>query len=340
MSASPKGDGRAADYFAGRALVLVRRRLAQALPVIVLILVGNFLLLKLAPGDAVDAYIATIGGGDAGVIARLRAEYGLDQPAIVQLGLYLWKAIRLDLGQAVLYGQPVLTLILERLPNTLLLMASSVSLAFGLGVLLGVAAARRVGRPEDTAIITLGLIVYATPGFWLGLMLIVIFSVKLAWLPLAGIETLASTLTGWERVLDIARHLVLPTVSLALIYIAIYMRLMRAGMLEVYGLDFVRTAKAKGLTDDRIAWRHVLPNAILPMVTMLGLQFGTLLGGSVVIESVFSIPGIGRLAFESVVNRDLNTLLGIVFMSALLVITVNLIVDLLYAQLDPRIESA
>ncbi|MBM3531585.1 MAG: ABC transporter permease [Alphaproteobacteria bacterium] len=340
MSASPDRGGRAADFFAGRAFVLIRRRLAQALPVVLLILVGNFVLLKLAPGDAVDAYIATVGGGDIGVVSRLRAEYGLDQPAIVQLGLYLWKAIRLDLGQAVLYGQPVLTLILERLPNTLLLMLSAVSLAFGLGVALGVAAARRAGRPEDTAIVTLGLIVYATPGFWLGLMLIVIFSVKLAWLPLSGIETIASTLTGWERVLDIARHLVLPTLSLALVYVAIYMRLMRAGMLEVYGLDFIRTAKAKGLTDDRIAYRHVLPNAILPMVTMLGLQFGTLLGGSVVIESVFSIPGIGRLAFESVVSRDLNTLLGIVFMSALLVITVNLIVDLLYAQLDPRIESA
>lgn len=340
MSASPDRGRRAADFFAGRALVLVRRRLAQALPVILLILIGNFLLLQLAPGDAIDAYIGAAGGGDAGMVARLRAEYGLDQPVFVQLGLYLWKAVRLDLGQSVLYGQPVLTLILERLPNTLLLMASSVSLAFGLGIALGVAAARRAGRIEDTAIVLMGLVVYATPGFWLGLMLIVVFSVKLAWLPLAGIETLASTLTGWERILDIARHLVLPTVSLALIYVAIYMRLMRAGMLEVYGLDFVRTARAKGLTGDRIAYRHVLPNAILPMVTMLGLQFGTLLGGSVVIESVFSIPGIGRLAFESVINRDLNTLLGIIFMSALLVIAVNLLVDLLYAQLDPRIESA
>ena len=284
MSASPDPDTRAADFFAGRALVLIRRRLGQALPVVLLILVGNFLLLKLAPGDAVDAYIAQIGGGDAGVVARLRSEYGLDQPAIVQLGIYLWKALRLDLGQAVLYGQPVLTLILERLPNTLMLMASSVSLAFSLGVLLGVAAARRAGRISDSAIVTLGLVVYATPGFWLGLMLIVIFSVKLAWLPLSGIETLASTLTGWERVLDIARHLVLPTVSLALIYVAIYMRLMRAGMLEVYGLDFVRTARAKGLTDDRIAWRHVLPNAILPMVTLPGLHFGPLPGGSVMVQ--------------------------------------------------------
>jgi len=337
MSPSPKAASAAP---ASRALVLVRRRLAQAIPVVLLILIGNFLLLKLAPGDAIDAYIASVGGADPGTLARLRAEYGLDQTVPVQLALYLWKAIRLDLGQAALYGQPVLTVILERLPNTLLLMASAVSLAFGFGVALGIAAARRAGRLADTLIVTLGLVIYATPGFWLGLMLIVVFAVKLAWLPLAGIETLASTLTGWERVLDIARHLVLPTLSLALVYVAVYMRLMRSGMLEVSGLDFVRTARAKGLTGDRIAYRHVLPNALLPMVTMLGLQFGTLLGGSVVIESVFSIPGIGRLAFEAVSSRDLNTLLGIVFLSALLVIAVNLTVDLLYAWLDPRIDRA
>ena len=150
-----------------------------------------------------------------------------------------------------------------------------------------------------------------------------------------------------ERLLVMARKLyrfmtllMIPALVLGLGTMAFLTRLMRSSLLEIVHLDYVRTAKAKGLSDDRIAWRHVLPNAILPMVTMLGLQFGTLLGGSVVIESVFSLPGIGRLAFESVVNRDLNTLLGIVFMSALLVITVNLIVDLLYAQLDPRIESA
>jgi peptide/nickel transport system permease protein len=339
MSASRESAGRVASLSRSRTLVIVRRRLAQAVPVVLLVIVGNFLLLKLAPGDAIDAYIASVGGADATVISRLRSEYGLDRPALVQLGIYLWKAVRLDLGHAALYGQPVLTVILDRLPNTLLLMATSIGLAFGGGVALGVAASRRAGRAADSVIVTLGLVAYATPGFWLGLMLIVAFSVKLAWLPLGGIETMASTLTGWSRALDIGRHLVLPTASLALIYVAIYMRLMRAGMLEVHGLDFVRTARAKGLTEHRIAYRHALPNALLPMVTMLGLQFGTLLGGSVVIESVFSIPGIGRLAFESVVNRDLNTLLGIVFMSAILVIAVNLLVDLLYAWLDPRIEN-
>ena len=145
--------------------------------------------------------------------------------------------------------------------------------------------------------------------------------------------------TGLEAALDIARHLVLPTLTLGLIFLAIYLRIMRASMLEVLSLDFVRTARAKGLTETRVVARHVLRNAMLPMVTLIGLQAGTMLGGSVVVESVFALPGLGRLAYESVVQRDLNTLLGIVFVSALLVIAVNFVVDLLYARLDPRILS-
>ena len=182
---------------------------------------------------------------------------------------------------------------------------------------------------------TLGLVFYAIPSFWLGLMLIVLFSVKLGWLPPGGFESIGAGLTGLDRVLDIATHLVLPVLSLALIFLAIYLRLMRASMLEVMNLDFVRTARAKGLSEGHVLWRHVLRNALLPMVTFVGLQFSTMLGGSVVIESVFSLPGLGRLAFESVVQRDLNTLLGIVLVSAVLVIVVNFLVDILYAQARP-----
>jgi peptide/nickel transport system permease protein len=163
--------------------------------------------------------------------------------------------------------------------------------------------------------------------------------VHLGWLPPGGFESVGAGLTGLARVLDIASHLVLPTLSLALIFLAIYLRLMRASMLEVMNLDFVRTARAKGLPEGKVLWRHVLRNALLPMVTFVGLQFSTMLGGSVVVESVFSLPGLGRLAFESVVQRDLNTLLGIVLVSAVLVILVNFLVDLLYARLDPRIGS-
>ena len=231
-------------------------------------------------------------------IAELRARWGLDRPVWEQLALFLWRMLTLDLGHSYIYNQPVGLLILERLPATLLLMSSGICFAFSLGLTLGIAAARRAGSWADTALVAFALIAYAMPGFWLGLMMIVIFSVKLAWLPLGGLGTLGAELTGTARVLDVARHLVMPTIAVSLIYLAIYLRLMRAGMLEIYGLDFVRTARAKGLTEGRIAWRHVARNALLPMVTMLGLQFSALFGGSVVVESVFSLPGIGRLAYE------------------------------------------
>ncbi len=207
-------------------------------------------------------------------------------------------------------------------------------------MLLGVLAARRVNRWPDTLISTLGLVFYATPSFWFGLMAIVLFSVHLGWFPAGGFyDVAAAGLTGAALALDIARHLVLPTLTLGLIFLAIYLRIMRASMLEVLSLDFVRTARSKGLTETRVVARHVLRNAMLPMVTLIGLQAGTMLGGSVVVESVFALPGLGRLAYESVVQRDLNTLLGIVFVSALLVIAINFLVDVLYARLDPRIAA-
>ena len=204
---------------------------------------------------------------------------------------------------------------------------------------LGVIAARRVNRWPDTLISTLGLLFYATPSFWFGLMCIVIFAVHLAWLRPSGFGTIGTDLTGVARVLDTLRYLVLPTLTLGLGFLAIYLRIMRASMLEVLTLDFVRTARAKGLPEYAVVVRHVLRNALLPMVTLLGLQAGTMLGGSVVVESVFALPGLGQLAYDSVVQRDLNMLLGIVFVSALLVIVINFIVDMAYARLDPRIGT-
>ncbi len=318
---------------------LALRRLLQAVPTLLIILVGLFLLLQLAPGDTVDALMAQMGGGSAEDAARLRAQYGLDVGIATQLGRYLVRLATLDLGQSAIYGKPVATVIGERLAVTALFMSCALAFAFSAGLLLGVLAARRVNGWRDTVISTAGLLFYAIPSFWLGLMLIVLFSVKLAWLPPGGFESIGAGLTGLARVLDIASHLVLPTISLALIFLAIYLRLMRASMLEVMGLDFVRTARAKGLPEGRVLRRHVLRNAMLPMVTFVGLQFSTMLGGSVVVESVFSLPGLGRLAYESVVQRDLNTLLGIVLVSSVLVVVVNFVVDLLYARLDPRIGA-
>jgi peptide/nickel transport system permease protein len=314
-------------------------RLSASIPTLFLILVGMFLLLQLAPGDTVDALMGQMGGGDAAMAEELRRFYGLDVPVYAQLLNYLLRIVTLDLGFSAIYGKPVAAVILERLPVTLLLMVAALSFAFFFGMILGVIAARRVNRWPDTLISTLGLIFYATPSFWFGLMAIVLFSVYLQWLPAGGFSDITMGYTGMAAVLDVARHLILPTLTLGLIFLAIYLRIMRASMLEVLSLDFVRTARAKGLSETRVVSRHVLRNAMLPMVTLIGLQAGTMLGGSVVVESVFALPGLGRLAYESVVQRDLNTLLGIVFVSALLVISINFIVDILYARLDPRISA-
>lgn len=320
-------------------LALAGRRLLASLPTLGVILIGMFLLLQLAPGDTVDALMAQMGGGDAAMMQQLRSFYGLDATVPVQLGRYLWRLVHFDLGFSAIYGKPVATVIAERLPTTLLLMASSLSFAFAGGMALGVIAARRVNQWPDTLISTLGLIFYATPSFWFGLMGIVLFAVQLGWLPSGGYEEIGAGHTGFAQAGDIALHLLLPTATLALIYLATYLRIMRASMLEVMTQDFVRTARAKGLGETGVVVHHALRNALLPMVTLLGLQVGAMLGGSVVVESVFALPGLGRLAYESVVQRDLNTLLGIMFVSALLVIVSNFLVDLLYARLDPRIQG-
>lgn len=321
-----------------RALSILRRRLVSAIPVLVLVIVGTFCLLEAAGGDAVDAYVGMT-GGDAGLIAELRQQWGLDQSAGNRLAAYIWSLAHLDLGWSVTFSRPIGAVIAERLPNTLLLMGCAVALSFGLGSALGIVAGARPGSARDRLLSIGSLALYAVPGFWLGLVLTVIFAVQLRWLPLSGIETIASGKTGLARATDIARHLVLPVAALGLIYLALYLRTMRAAMAEVWRLDFVLAAKARGLTRRRIVLGHVARNALLPLVTVLGLQSAAMLGGSVVIETVFSIPGIGRLAQEAVAARDTPLLLGIILVSAVLVIAINLVVDLIYVLLDPRIGS-
>lgn len=321
-----------------KALRYLLRRLVQAIPIIIGIAVFNFLLVHLAPGDAADVLAGEAGGATPEYIAQLKSKFGLDQPLYIQLAMFLWNVVTLDLGFSFRHNMPVADLILARLPATLLLMVCAIALAFAAGTFLGVTAARHVNRVLDRMISVGALLAYATPIFWIGLMMILLFAVKLGWLPSSGMETIGADYTGWARMADVARHLVLPTVALSLFYMALYTRLMRASMLEVYGLDYVIVARAKGVPESEVAYRHVLRNALLPMVTMLGLQVGSLLGGSVLVETVFGWPGLGRLAFESVFQRDYNLLLGILLLSSVMVVIVNILVDLLYARLDPRIE--
>lgn len=321
-----------------KGLRYVARRVALAIPTILTIVVLNFALLHLAPGDAADVLAGEAGAATPEYMARLRQTFGLDQPLYVQLFVYLKRVVTLDLGYSFRHSMSVSELILSRLGPTLLLMVTVLVLSVGFGVMLGAIAARNLNRWTDNLLSLLAILAYATPVFWAGLMFIVLFSIKLGWFPTSGMTQVAAFNEGWARVVDIAHHLVLPAVTLSLFYIALYTRLMRAAVLDQYAMDYVITARAKGLTERQIARRHVLRNAVLPVMTMAGVQIGGLFGGAVVVETVFGWPGLGLLAYESLFARDINLLLGIFFISACLVVLVNLAVDIAYSFLDPRIE--
>jgi len=319
-------------------LTYVLRRIFQAVPVLLAILILNFLLLQLAEGDAADVLAGEAGSATPEYIALLRAKFGLDQPWYIQLLRYVGNIAQLDLGYSFRHDLPVVTLVFDRLGPTLLLMVATLSIAILFGAFLGLLAATGLNGWRDTLISVFALVSYATPLFWIGLMFIVVFSIHLDLLPTSGMETIGAFYEGWDRVRDIAWHMILPVMTLSLFYLAAYTRLMRASILEQNGMDYVVTARAKGLSERKITYKHVLRNALLPVITVAGVQIGGILGGSVIVESVFGWPGLGLLAFEALFARDLNLLLGIFFICACLVVTVNLLVDLLYTFLDPRIE--
>lgn len=314
------------------------RRLLQAVPTVLVIVALNFLLLQLAPGDAADVLAGEAGSATPEFMAQLRQKFGLDQPIGLQLLLYMKQIVSFDLGFSFRHDMPVAQLILSRLGPTLLLMLTVFTLSVLLGALLGSLAARNLNRWQDNMISMLTVLAYATPVFWAGLMLIVVFAIKLGWFPTSGMQQVAAFHEGFARWRDIAHHLVLPALTLTMFYLALYTRLMRASVLEQFSMDYVVTARAKGLTERQIARRHVMRNALMPVVTMAGVQAGAMLGGAVVVETVFAWPGLGLLAYESLFARDLNLLLGIFFVSTCLVVLVNLLVDLGYSLLDPRIE--
>ncbi|HEX2552649.1 MAG TPA: ABC transporter permease [Microvirga sp.] len=320
-------------------LAAVGARLAKTVAVILLIATVNFMLVHAAPGDPALVIAGQSGATDQKFLDTLRAEYGLDRPVAVQLGTYLGKVVRFDLGFSYRQQRPVLDLILERLPATLLLTLTAFSLALLGGTMLGLVAGTRAGRWSDTAVTIVSLVLYATPIFWLGLILVLIFSVRLGWLPAFGYETVGGGMTGFARVLDILRHLVLPAATLGFFYLAVYARLMRASIIEVSHQDYVKTARAKGLTETQVIRRHMLRNALLPVITIAGVQAGTLVGGSIVVETVFAWPGLGRLIFEAVIQRDYPVLLGIFLVLSILVIAFNILTDILYRIVDPRIGA-
>ncbi len=314
------------------------RRIFNAVLLLLAVVILNFLLIHLAPGDPAEVIAGEMGGATQEMLDSIRATYGLDQPVSVQLGVYLRRVLSGDLGQSFFYNAPVAGLILRRLGPTLLLVTTSLILAIVGGTLLGVLAARNPEGIFSSIVTVLALIGYSMPVFWSGLMLVILFASVFPIFPVSDMRDILYKGGAIGAALDVAHHLVLPSFTLAIIYLAQYSRIARASMLEVLGADYIRTARAKGLTETVVVGKHALRNAILPVVTIAGLQFGSLLSGAVLVETVFNWPGLGTLAFESILRRDFPTVLGILLFSALLVIVANLITDFCYQLIDPRIK--
>ena len=317
--------------------LLIRALYAAVLLIAVLVL--NFALMHLAPGDIADTIAQSSGGADPEVMAQIREEYGLDQPFLVQLGRYIGGVLQFDLGYSYFYNRPVTDLILERLPATLLLVLSAQIIALLIGILLGAISAQNPNGLLSHLVTFLALFGYSAPVFWTGILLLIAFSLNVQWFPVAGMRDVTVEGGFWVITLDVLRHLVLPMLTLASIFVALYSRLARATMIETLQSDYVRTAHAKGLSMRRVVYSHALSNAMSPVVTVAGLQFSAVISGAVLVEAVFSWPGLGTLAFQSIIARDTPTILGILFFSALVVIVGNLLTDLVLRLMDPRIRG-
>ncbi|MCP8881936.1 ABC transporter permease [Devosia sp. XJ19-1] len=312
--------------------------LAQSVGLALAVVVLNFLLIQLAPGDPVSVIVGEMGGASEEVIAQMRAAYGLDKSVLEQLLIYVSKVAVGDLGYSYYHNSPVLQLIMQRLPATVLLALSALTLAVVLGTLVGVLSARKPHGLLSSFVTVVSLIGYAAPVFWTGLMLLLLFSAIWPIFPTSGMVQMRAP-KGFMYYVDVAHHLVLPAVTLASIYIASYSRLSRTSMIDVLSQDYIRTARAKGLPEGKVVYKHGLRNGLIPVVTMVGLQFGQLFAGATLVETVFNWPGLGRLAFESILRRDYPTILGILLMTSILVMVANALTDLAYRLVDPRIRS-
>lgn len=315
------------------------KRFLYALVLLLAVITLNFLLIHLSPGDPVETIAGAMGGMSEELQQQLREQYGLDKPFLTQLGIYIAQILHGDLGDSYYFNLPVSQLILERLPATLLLVITSVIVAFLVGTGLGSLAARKPNGLLSQVVTTLSLVGYSAPVFWTGIVLIIVFASVLPIFPVSDMSTPGASREGLGGVLDVLHHLVLPAFTLAFVYVAQYSRLARASMLETLSADYIRTARAKGLSEGVVVYKHALRNAVLPVVTMLGMQFGNVLAGAVLVETVFNWPGLGRLAFDSVLRRDYPTLLGILLFASLLVVIMNQLTDFAYRLIDPRIKA-
>ena len=300
----------------------VVRRLWQSAVTLVGVSVLVFVILRVVPGDPAKMLLPE--GAPQSAIEELNRQLGLQEPLYVQYGLFLQSVFRGDFGQSFQYRAPALRVVLERLAATVQLALAAMAITVAVGVTLGIVAAVRRGTGYDYASTVLAVLGQSLPNFWLGIMLILLFGVALRWLPTSGFES-------W-------RHLILPAVTLAAFPMALVARLTRSSMLEILGRDFIRTGRAKGLAERAVILRHALRNAAVPLLTVLGLQIGTLLGGAVITESVFAWPGMGKLVVDAIFFRDFPVVQTVLILSATIFVAINLLIDLLYTVLDPRIR--
>ncbi|MEZ5738861.1 MAG: ABC transporter permease [Burkholderiaceae bacterium] len=319
-------------------LKLILERRADAALMVFAVLAIYFALFHAAPGDPAMVIAGEMGGADEAVLNQIRENFGLNKPIHEQFTIYMGRALQGDLGQSYLYSQPVLDLITERLGPTILLVLTALVFAIVIGTLMGVFASRRPDSIRSGVVTIFSLVGYAMPVFWTGILLVILFGKVWPIMPISGMTDPRLYGGFWETTLDVAHHLVLPAFTLALIYLALYSRLSRASMLEVLGSDYIRTARAKGLSENVVTYKHALRNAMMPIVTMAGLQFGNLLSGAVLVETVYSWPGLGTLALDSILGRDYPTLLGVLTFGAILTIIANQLTDLSYRFIDPRLR--
>lgn len=317
----------------------IATRIAYGLVLLVGVLVLNFLLIHAAPGDPAQVIAGAMGGATEEMLAGIRRAYGLDRPLPAQLLIYLGNVATGDLGTSFYFNQPVAVLIGARVWPTILLVLSAQAIAILVGVTAGVLAARRPQGRLSAFVSVFSTVGYATPVFWTGIMLIILFSAIVPIFPVEGMTSARFRGGALAYVFDVARHLALPAFTLAIIFLAQYARLARASMIEVLGADYVRTARAKGLGEGRVTFKHALRNALLPIVTVAGIQFGNLISGALLVETVFNWPGMGRLAYDSVLRRDYPVVLGVLFFASAMVVLANLATDLTYRLADPRIRT-
>ena len=316
------------------------RRVFYGLLLMLGVVVLNFLLIRLAPGDPAVVIAGEMGGATEEMLAQIRADYGLDKPVLVQLGIYLGNVVHGDLGQSFFFNQPVAKLIGLRIWPTILLVLTALTLSTVLGVILGVLAARKPNGLMSAFVAVFATVGYAVPVFWTGIMLIILFASILPIFPVEGMQNVRLRDANlFVKALDIAHHLILPAFTLAVIYLAQYARLSRASMLEVLGSDYVRTARAKGASERSVLFKHALRNAALPILTVAGLQFGNLISGALLVETVFNWPGMGRLAFDSILRRDYPTIMGVLFFASAMVVVANILTDISYRIADPRLRG-